>query len=118
MRLSEINEAMLTSSMSKVAQGIMKQQLTKNPDTQLSQLVANALIKLKEKDIEATNDQLTTIAKHAMKGLDETASAGATSAGNIATMPNVIGGLQRRPSLFGYVQPPKKKRKSKKGRNN
>lgn len=47
----------------------------------------------------------------------ESASAGSTASGAIATMPNVVGGIHRRPgtpSLFGYTEVPKKKKKKKK----
>jgi len=50
----------------------------------------------------------------------ESASGGATSAGNIASVANPMGNINRRPSLFGYIpyeepkQPAKKTKRSSK----
>lgn len=45
--------------------------------------------------------------------LIESASAGSTAAGNIASIANPMGTVLRRPSLFGYIpaDPPKKRKK-------
>ena len=46
--------------------------------------------------------------------ISETASGGSTSAGAIASVNSPMGGLQKRPSLFGYVvSEPRKKKKKK-----
>lgn len=44
----------------------------------------------------------------------ESASAGGTAAGSIASVANPMGAINRRPSLFGYIpadEPPSTKRK-------
>ena len=52
----------------------------------------------------------------------EAASAGSTSAGSIASISNPVAGgagLQRRPSLFGYIEktgPVKRKKKKKRSK--
>lgn len=45
--------------------------------------------------------------------LIESASAGATAAGNIASISQPMGAVMRRPSLFGYIpaDTPKKRKK-------
>lgn len=49
--------------------------------------------------------------------LEESATAGATSAASIASVPGAMGSINRRPSLFGYIpadQPTRKTKKRKK----
>jgi hypothetical protein len=48
---------------------------------------------------------------HSDDNLAETATAGATAAGGIATVAQPMGAIQRRPSLFGYVKTTRKSRK-------
>lgn len=46
----------------------------------------------------------------------ESATAGATGAASIASLPGGFGAINRRPSLFGYIpqsRPQKKKKKAK-----
>ena len=52
----------------------------------------------------------------AFKDLLETASAGSTAAGNIASFPGAMGAVNRRPSLFGYipVEQPKRRKRGRK----
>ena len=44
----------------------------------------------------------------------ESASAGSTSAGAIASVASPVRGISRRPSIFGYVDSAKKPKKKKK----
>lgn len=46
----------------------------------------------------------------------ESATAGATGAGAIASVANPMRGISRRPSIFGYVAAKPKKKKKKKSK--
>jgi len=48
--------------------------------------------------------------------ITESASGGSTSAGNVASIANPMGNINRRPSLFGYIpydEPQQKPKKTK-----
>lgn len=48
-----------------------------------------------------------------LKLLAETGTGGGTSSGAVASVANPFGIVMRRPSLFGYVQPKKRRKASK-----
>ena len=51
--------------------------------------------------------------------ITESASSGGTSAGNVASLANPMGNVNRRPSLFGYIpyeEPEDKPKKTKRSR--
>ena len=60
------------------------------------------------RDLTKTNGEFPDIT--------ESASSGGTSAGNVASLANPMGNVNRRPSLFGYIpyEEPKKTKKTRK----
>ena len=60
------------------------------------------------RDLTKTNGEFPDIT--------ESASSGGTSAGNVASLANPMGTVNRRPSLFGYIpyEEPKKTKKTRK----
>ena len=62
-------------------------------------------------NLYVNNELVHQLEGHSDLKLDETATAGGTAAGGIASVAQPLGAIQRRPSLFGYVKTVRKPRK-------